>query len=332
MKEKAVFKNAKWMIYSRIIQMLIGLVVSMLSARYLGPSGFGIINYAASLTSFFVPFMQLGFNSILVQEIVLNEEKEGEILGTSLGLSLISSILCIVSIVGLVNFVNPGDKITGLICFLHSLMLIFQAFDLFQYWFQAKLLSKYTSIISILAYVVVSAYRLYILATAKSVYWFSIWEVIDYFLIGIGVLIAYKKLGGRRLKFSAKLIKSLLGKSKHYILSNSMVHILAITDKIMLKFWVSDFDLGCYSAAVTCAGLTSFIFGAIIDSTRPLIFENKTKDEKKYKQSLTSLYSVINLLSLLQSIAMVIFSDLIIYILYGSEYVLSASLEGVTPP
>ena len=326
MKDKKVIKNAKWMIYSRIIQMLIGLITSTLSARYLGPSGFGIINYAASLTSFFVPLMQLGLNSTLVQEIISNEDKEGEILGTSLGLCLVSSFLCIVSIVSFSAVANWGDKTTILICLLHSIVLIFQAFDLFQYWFQAKLLSKYTSIISLLAYILVSAYRIYILATAKSIYWFSIWEVIDYFLIAIGVLVAYKKLGGQRLRFSVNIIKMLVSKSKYYILSNLMVNVLAQTDKIMLKFWVSDFDLGCYSAAVTCAGLTSFVFGAIIDSARPSIFEHQTKDEKEYKRSIITLYSIINLLSLLQSVVMMIGSKLIINLLYGKDYYLSAQL------
>ena len=118
----------------------------------------------------------------------------------------------------------------------------------------------------------------------------------------------------------------LVSKSKYYILSNLMVNVLAQTDKIMLKFWVSDFDLGCYSAAVTCAGLTSFVFGAIIDSARPSIFEHQTKDEKEYKRSIITLYSIINLLSLLQSVVMMIGSKLIINLLYGKDYYLSAQL------
>ena len=50
---------------------------SMLSARYLGPSNFGLINYAVSVVAFAVPIMQLGLPNILVQEMVEANDSEG---------------------------------------------------------------------------------------------------------------------------------------------------------------------------------------------------------------------------------------------------------------
>ena len=55
-----VFKNASWIIFCKIVQAVLNLVVTMLSARYLGPSGYGLINYAASVVAFVTPIMQLG--------------------------------------------------------------------------------------------------------------------------------------------------------------------------------------------------------------------------------------------------------------------------------
>ena len=46
-----VANNARWLIGSKIIQAILGLVISMISARYLGPSNYGIINYAASIAT-----------------------------------------------------------------------------------------------------------------------------------------------------------------------------------------------------------------------------------------------------------------------------------------
>ena len=40
-----VTRNASWMIIGRIYQMSLSFVVSMLTARYLGPSNYGLINY-----------------------------------------------------------------------------------------------------------------------------------------------------------------------------------------------------------------------------------------------------------------------------------------------
>lgn len=54
-----VTRNASWMIIGRIYQMSLSFVVSMLTARYLGPSNYGLVNYASSFTSFFRHFVYL---------------------------------------------------------------------------------------------------------------------------------------------------------------------------------------------------------------------------------------------------------------------------------
>ena len=107
-----VFKNAAWLIGCKIAQMVINLFVGMLTARYLGPSNYGIINYAASIVAFAVPLMQLGMSNILVQEIVNHKQKEGEILGTAITMSFFSSLLCIAGIFCFVSIVNAGEKET----------------------------------------------------------------------------------------------------------------------------------------------------------------------------------------------------------------------------
>ena len=48
-KINRVVKNASWLIMGKIAQMLINLVVGLLTARYLGPSNYGLIHYAASV-------------------------------------------------------------------------------------------------------------------------------------------------------------------------------------------------------------------------------------------------------------------------------------------
>ena len=66
--------------------------------------------------------------------------------------------------------------------------------------------------------------------------------------------------------------------------------------------------------------MTGFVFSAIIDSFRPLIFENKQNNNEKYEENLSKLYSIIIYLSLIQSVFITIFARLIIGILCGSDY------------
>lgn len=318
--QNRVFKNASWIIGCKIVQSVLGLVISMLTARYLGPSNFGLINYAASLVTFVTPIMMLGFDAILVQEIVLRPESEGETLGTAIFLNLISSVFSIMGVISFVYVANYGEKETLVVCALYSLLLAARAFEMLYYWFQAKLLSKYTSIVSLVAYTLVALYKIFLLVTQKSIYWFAISNVLDYLIIAIGLFGVYKKLGNQKLSISITAGKKMFQKSKYYIVSSMMVTIFAQTDRIMLKLMIDDAATGYYSAAVACAGMTSFIFAAIIDSARPSIFEAQKCDKKKFEANISRLYSIIIYFALLQSLFIALFSKIIIYILYGESY------------
>ncbi len=315
-----VFKNASWIIFCKIVQAVLNLVVTMLSARYLGPSGYGLINYAASVVAFVTPIMQLGLNSILVQEIVNTPEKEGEILGTSLLMSFCTSFLTIGGVVAFVAIANHGERETIIVCALYSILLIFQSLELVQYWFQAKLKSKYPAIVMLVAYVIVSAYKITLLVTGKNIYWFALSQAIDYLVISSLLLIVYARLGTQHLSISWEHAKRLFAKSRYYIVSSLMVTIFAQTDRVMLKLMVNDAATGYYSAAVSCAGMTSFIFTAIIDSARPSIFEGKKIGQEIFERNIIRLYSVIIYFALLQCVFITAFAKIIINILYGNDY------------
>ena len=312
--------------FCRIFQSIMSLVIGMISARYLGPSNYGLISYAASITAFVVPIVQLGLRNILVQELVSEPEKDGEILGTALGMSVCSSFLGIVGVLAFVSIANRGERDTFIVCGLYSLSLVFQMTEMIQYWYQAKLMSKYTSITALLVYVVVSAYRIYLLVTAKSIYWFAVVNALDYLLVSIVLLVIYWKLNGGRLKVSRNLAKKLFSKSKYYIVSGMMITIFSQTDRIMLKLLCNDATVGYYSAAATCAGITSFIFVAIIDSFRPVIFENKKRSQELFEKNMSSLYALILYMGLAQSLLFTIFAKYIISMLYGIEYINAVSI------
>ncbi|MDO4413586.1 MAG: flippase [Erysipelotrichaceae bacterium] len=315
-----VAKNATWIIACRIVQAVFALIINMLTARYLGPSNFGLITYASSLVAFVLPIMQLGFSNILVQEIVNDPEHEGKILGTSMFLSCCSSICCMIGVTTFAYIANHNEPATIIVCFLYSFILFFQALDLMQYWFQAKFLSKYTSIVGLCAYVLVTAYKVYLLATAKSVYWFALSNAFDYALISISIIVIYHKLGGQKLSFSLALGKEMFSRSKHYILSSMMVTIFAQTDKIMIKLMIGEAATGYYGAAIACAAMTSFVFAAIIDSFRPSIFEGMKINNSVFEHRLTVLYSIIIYISLAQSVFMTVLAKVIIHVLYGAAY------------
>lgn len=320
MENKRVVQNAAWIIGCRVAQAVLGMLITMISARYLGPSGFGLINYAASIVTFVVPVMQLGLTSTLVHEIINAPEQEGQILGTAMVMSLVSSLFCILGVITFAMVANAGETVTIITCGLYSLQLIFQSMDIIRYWFQAKLMSKYVSVTVLAAYFLTALYKIVLLATGCSVYGFALAQTVDFGVISVTLLLLYRKHGTQKLGFSRSLVKQLYAKSKYYIVSAMMVTVFAQTDRIMLKLMMDDAAVGFYSAATTCAGMTSFVFVAILDSFSPVLLERKKNGGAGFEDGVAGLYSVIIYLSLLQCLAMTLFAGLIIRILYGSDF------------
>ena len=321
LKNKVV-KNAGWLIGGRVVQMLISFVVSTLTARYLGPSNYGIINYAAAYTAFFTAFCTLGINSILVKDFVDKPQDAGLTIGTTLVLRAISSVFSAITIILIVCFVDRGEPTTILVVALCSIGPIFHIFETFNFWFQAQLKSKITAIAVFCAYIVTALYRVILLITGRSVVWFAFAASVDYICFAVFLFIAYKRNNGLPLRFSWDCAKNLLGRSYHFILSGLMVAVYGYTDKIMLKHMLGESDVGMYSIATTLCTMWCFVLTAIIDSVYPSIMEaNNKKDEELFNKKNRQLYAIVFYVSVLVSIMFIIFAPLVIKILYGKAYI-----------
>lgn len=324
-KDKKVTKNTIWIMIERVTQMLISLIVGVISARYLGPSNYGILNYGASLVAFFTAICKLGLENVIIKEYVERRKENGKLLGTALVMRLLSSGLSILAIFIIVYILNPNDNLIILVTMLQSIALIFQAYELIDYWFQSNLNSKYVSIAKIIAYVFVSIYKIALLVLKMPVQWFAFSTSLDYIIILILMFYMYKRNNGQKLQFSYTEAKYLLKNSYHFIFSGLLVTLYTQMDKIMIGSYYTSQEVGLYSAATTISSMWGFIPEALINSIRPSIFEAKKNSEEVYIKRQKLLYAIIFWTGILFAIGITIFSDLIINILYGQEYIAAKS-------
>ena len=316
----AAARNAGWLICGKIGQMAISLVVGVLTARYLGPANYGLINYAAAYAAFFMAFCTLGIHSVLVKEFVNHPQEEGAILGSSLLLQAVSSFLSLGVIMAIVCVVDAGEKTTIAVTALYSLSLLLRVFETFHYWFQSKLRSKVTAIVLLAAYMVSAAYKVVLLILQKSVEWFALATALDYLCVGILLLACYKRCGGEKLSWSAAVAKRILRQSVYFILPAMMVSVYAYVDKFMLKQMLSDADVGYYATATAVCGMWTFVLQAVIDSLYPSIMEAHKKNYAEYEKINRRLYGIVFYIAIGVSLGFCLFGKWVILILYGQEY------------
>ena len=323
--QSKVTKNAGWIIGGRIYHMLLAFIVGLLTARYLGPGNYGLINYAATYTSFFASFCTLGINSVIIKIFVDHPDEEGETIGSAIILRTISSVLSVIMIMGITLFADRGESTTHIVVFLCAIGVLFQVMDTLNYWFQSRLESKYAAYSTIISYTVVSAYKVWLLATGKSVEWFAVSTSVDYLVVAIVLLAVYKKKNGPKFAFSWRKAKELLGSSYHFILAGLMVSIYGSTDKFMLKQMLNESEVGYYSTALSLCNTWVFVLSAIIDSLYPTILQCFGKDNTLFEKRNKQLYAIVFYVSVVASSFISILASPIVRILYGVSYAPAAS-------
>lgn len=288
-------KNAGWLVAGRILHMALAFLVNLLTARYLGPSNYGLVNYAALYTAFFTSFATLGLSSLLLKDFMDDPEGAGTTVGTAIAMRLLSSTLSAVSILAIVAAVDRGERLTMTVVALYSMSLIFQAFDTIQYWFQSRLESKYATIATSVGYIIVSFYKVLLLVLGKDVRWFAISNTIDYAVAAIVFLGLYKWRGGPRLHISPAKGRALLRQSGSFILCGLMVSVYNCTDRFMLKHLLDEASVGYYATATSLATVWTFVLSAIIDSITPGIMQAHRTDRAQFvrhNRQLMPLFSI----------------------------------------
>lgn len=319
-------QNALWMIGGKIAQMILALFVGIFSARYLGPGNYGLINYATAYVVFFTALCNLGLNSVIIKDFVDHPDEQGEAIGSALVLRFISSILSFVMIIGIVSIVDKNEPLTITIVALCSIGSIFHIFETFSFWFQYQYKAKINSIATLCAYIITSVYKIILLILQMDVKWFAFASSVDYIVVAIFLFVAYKKHNGLKLKFSFKKSKSLLKVSYNYILASLMVSIYGQTDKLMLKQFLGESEVGYYATAVAICSMWTFVLQAIIDSIYPTILQLKGKDQIAYERKNRQLYAIVFYISCGVSIIFVLFSNLIVGLLYGNDFLPAAPI------
>lgn len=314
-------KNAIWLISGRVIQMALSLVVGALTARWLGPGNYGLINYATAYVSFFTALCNLGLNAVIIKDFVDHPDEQGEAIGSALMMRFVSSLLSSAMIVGIVSVVDRNEPLTIAVAALCSLGAVFHIFETFNFWFQYQYKSKITSIAMLCAYIVTSAYKILLLIAKKDVRWFAFASSVDYIAVAVFLIIAYKMHGGAKLKFSFKKSKSLISISYNYILSSLLVAIYGQTNKFMLKQFLGDEEVGYFSTANAICMMWPFVLQAIIDSMYPTILSlHSNGDKEGFNKKNRQLYAIVFYVSVFVSIMLIFFGDWGINLLYGKEY------------
>ena len=318
--KKKFLINSGWMIGQQIYSMLLSLIVGALSARYLGPSNFGLINYGASLISFFNTLSQLGISGVIVNEMIKRPEKQGDYLGSALVMRLIVSILSIPTLMFIIRCLEPNNPVLYTVTFFQSISIVLLSYEVLVFWFQMKLKMQVVSIATMLALTVISVWKSILLINKGSVELFALSVSIQALFSGMFVVTIFIKKAKIKLRFSIDDARYILKHSSNFIIADLACVLYTQADRVMIGKMLNEEEVGYYSVAMNLASMWMFVAAAVIDSSRSLIISYKQTNQELYLKRYKQVLLGVTLISAFFCIAFTSFGWIAVYIIYGKEF------------
>jgi O-antigen/teichoic acid export membrane protein len=315
-------KNTSWLLLEKVLRISLALIIGTWLARYLGPEEFGLYAYILSFVGLFSVFASLGMDSVLVKELVNDPLKTNKLLGTAFYLRLVGATIVILAILITTSLLSINSYERTLI-YIVSGTVVFQSVNVIDFYFQSRVMGKYTSYMNCAALFVSSAIKVYLLISAAPLIAFVFVVLFDTLLFAVGYICIYMKLAPTRITsiyFDRETALAILKNTWPIIISTVLATIYMKIDQIMIMNMLGSEPVGQYAAAVRISEAWYFIPAVIATSLFPAIVNAKQISNDVYQFRLRKLYSLMMYMAIAVAALVTFFGQSLVEVMYGPEY------------
>lgn len=326
----ALGKNFGWLLGEKLVRWVIGVSVTALVARHLGPGDFGRLNLALAVVALFSSLAGAGIENILSRELVRQPARAAEILATVALVRLAAGLVALVLGWALVMGVQKFDAEMlplGLIAILSS-GLIFQAGEVLELWFQAQLKARVVVITKTSVFVVFSGVRLALVAVGAPVAAFAWALVAEAALIVVGLAGVYVATGRSpgQWRFIRSLARSLLLESWPNLVSALAIAFYMRADRLLLGRLADEPAVGLFSAASAVAEIWYILPMALVATLNPALTRLQGENQALYWEALRQVTQLLALLGWILVVLFALSARTVVSALYGPEFHAAAVL------
>ncbi len=319
----AVLSSTGWLILDKILRMLVGLTLGVWIARYLGPEEYGDLSYATAFAALFGAVASLGLDGIVVRDLVKRPEDERASLGTAFLLKMLGGVLTAAAAIAAIRIIRPAPSILDGLVALLATSVVFQAFDVVDFWFQSKVDARPVVLARFVAFLFGSLMRVALILLGYGVLWFAGAVLVESALAGVALLYIYSAAARRATdwRVSQERAGQLLGDSWPLIFSTLVTILYMRIDQIMIGEMVDTREVGVYSVAVRLSEVWYVIPASIVATWTPSIVDaHKQGDEALFQSRLQRLYDIMALLAYAVAIPTIFVAGPVVELLFGAEY------------
>jgi PST family polysaccharide transporter len=318
----AILSNTGWLFADKILRMGVGLFVGVWVARYLGPEQFGLWNFAIAFAALFGAFATLGLDGIVVRELVKKPERQNELLGSAFALKLIGGAITLLIALFAISLMRGGETLTLWLVGLSAAGFIFQSVNVIDFYFQAKVQSRYTVYAANGAFILMTLVKIALLLTSAPLIAFAWAGLGEVALTAIFLLFSYRANHHniQEWRYEGQVMRELLKESWPLLLAGLAIMLYMRVDMVMLQQMAGEREVGIYAAATKLSEIWYFLPMVIVASVSPSIIKCHDTDKGLYISRLRKLYFLMAWLAIGLSLPLSLLSGQIVSALFGSKF------------
>ncbi len=321
-----VIKNALWMLSEKLFSIVGTLVVTIMTARYLGAEKTGFITYVVTLFAFLVPLSSFGIQNLIFDR-GSKRKKTGELLILATNKFRILSF-AVLSIPFLIfSLCKAAQKEDYVIIALLLLYTFYQAKDVYPSYFNSILESKINVISNQFSLIASQLLRALLVFVTAPFYLFAAPYVL---LTGIAYHLKERRFSKsispktkeKILKRSSAYKKYLISAGLPLAVSSISIMIYMRVGQIILADKLGMASVGYYNAASTLAQAWVFVPTVLVTMLLNRVFVKKSDTS----QGFATIYFYSTLLSLLFVLLIYLCGPWLIALTFGHQFLPSSEI------
>ncbi|PME50263.1 flippase [Vibrio lentus] len=323
MKNK-ILKNTFWLFFEKFSSIIGTLFITIYTARYLGPENMGTINFALSIGAIIVPLAQLGSSTLIFDKSAISSEKGSKLIISSQ--SVRGLIYLIISVFFLLIYhLNENEEF--FVFLLIVISFYFLSIDSYKPFFDGVMESRKNMIATQLGLVMSHSLRLLLVFLQKPILFFAI-----PYILNASIPFFYRKYKFNKVKSNISISHRVKKKYRKFAimsgiplaLSGLSVIIYVKINQIILGQTLGMESLGLYSSATVIAQGWLFLPMILMTAILSKVISEKNKQMKNLGFSFVYLITIT--ISVCITIFLFFFSESIMMISFGAEFIASSSL------
>lgn len=317
-----IAKNTGVLFASQVFSYVIMLFYLIYAARYLGAENYGILSFALAFTGIFAILADLGLSQYVVREVSRDKSLIDRYITNTISLKIILAIITLISAFIIINLLNYHQQTVMVVYFILLYVLITSFSRIFYSIFQIYEKMEYQSIGIFLNAVLLFTFTYIAIQFGLDIITFAlIYLVVAIIVLVLNLIICKWKFVLPKIKVEMDFWKLILAETIFFGLAGIFTEIYFNIDSVMLSLMVGNEAVGWYNAAYRLIFVLMFIPNVFIVSVFPLMSKQFKSAKELLKLEYEKMFKYLLISAIFFAIYGIIFSEKIITIIYGNDYI-----------